>query len=81
METNPGFNQVEPKDGYDVYTTIRCQYSGYSTSCLLEQLENYKADHGCVVVMETKTGEVKAISNLGRNKNGTLLRAIKLCSW
>ena len=37
---------------------------------MLEQLEKYKADHGCVVVMETKTGEVKAISNLGRNKNG-----------
>jgi cell division protein FtsI (penicillin-binding protein 3) len=26
----------------------------------------YEADHGCVVVMETKTGHVKAISNLGR---------------
>jgi cell division protein FtsI (penicillin-binding protein 3) len=36
----------------------------------LEQLEKYKADHGCVVVMETKTGEIRAISNLGRNKNG-----------
>ena len=37
---------------------------------LLEQLEKYTADHGTVVVMETNTGEVKAISNLGRNKEG-----------
>ena len=64
------FNQVEPKDGYDVYTTIDVNIQDIAHHALLEQLETYKADHGCVVVMETKTGEVKAISNLGRNKNG-----------
>ena len=37
---------------------------------LLKQLEKYKAHHGCVVVMETKTGEVKAISNLAKTKGG-----------
>ena len=37
---------------------------------LLEQLENYNADHGSVVVMETKTGAIRAISNLGRNTEG-----------
>lgn len=64
------FNQVEPKDGYDIYTTIDVNIQDIAHHALLEQLEKYKADHGCVVVMETKTGEVKAISNLGRNKNG-----------
>ena len=64
------FNQVEPQDGYDVYTTIDVNIQDIAHHALLEQLEKYKADHGCVVVMETKTGEVKAISNLGRNKNG-----------
>jgi hypothetical protein len=29
-------------------------------------LQEYEADHGCVVVMETKTGKVRAIANLGR---------------
>jgi cell division protein FtsI (penicillin-binding protein 3) len=29
------------------------------------------ADHGCVVVMETKTGKVRAIANLGRANDGT----------
>ena len=37
---------------------------------MLESLEKFEADHGCVVVMETKTGEVKAISNLGRMEDG-----------
>ena len=64
------YNQVEPKDGYDVYTTIDVNVQDIAHHALLEQLEYYKADHGTVVVMETKTGEIRAISNLGRNKEG-----------
>jgi len=36
-----------------------------------KQLEIYEADHGCVIVMETKTGQIKAISNLGRASDGS----------
>ena len=63
-------NEVEPVDGKDVYTTIDLNIQDIAHHALLEQLENYSADHGTVVVMETKSGEVKAISNLGRNKEG-----------
>ncbi|WP_044636966.1 penicillin-binding protein [Siansivirga zeaxanthinifaciens] len=63
-------NEIEPKDGYDVYTTIDVNIQDIAHHALLEQLEKYKADHGCVVVMETKTGEIRAISNLGRNSDG-----------
>ncbi|OYX28705.1 MAG: penicillin-binding protein [Flavobacteriales bacterium 32-35-8] len=63
-------NEIEPKDGYDVYTTININIQDIAHHALLEQLEKYKADHGCVVVMETKTGEIRAISNLGRNSDG-----------
>ena len=64
------FNQTEPKDGYDVYTTIDVNIQDIAHHALLEQLETYKANHGSVVVMETKTGEIRAISNLGRNLEG-----------
>lgn len=64
------YNEVEPKDGYDVYTTIDVNIQDIAHHALLVQLEYYEAEHGCVVVMETKTGEVKAISNLGRNSKG-----------
>ena len=64
------YNEVEPKDGYDVYTTIDVNIQDIAHHALLEQLEYYKADHGCVVVMEVATGEIKAISNLGRTSNG-----------
>jgi cell division protein FtsI (penicillin-binding protein 3) len=64
------FNQLDPQDGYDVYTTIDVNIQDIAHHALLEQLEKYKADHGTVVVMETETGEIRAISNLGRNSEG-----------
>jgi len=64
------FNRIEPKDGYDIYTTIDVNIQDIAHHALLEQLEIYNADHGSVIVMETKTGEIKAISNLGRNTRG-----------
>ena len=36
----------------------------------MRQLEKYKADHGCAVVMKTNTGEIKSIVNLSKTKNG-----------
>ena len=64
------YNQVDPQDGYDVYTTIDVNIQDIAHHSLLGQLELYEAEHGCAVVMDVKTGEIKAISNLGRNQNG-----------
>lgn len=64
-------NEVEPKDGYDVISTIDVNIQDIAHHALLAQLEKYEADHGTVVVMETETGEIKAISNLGRTSKGT----------
>ncbi|WP_281336513.1 penicillin-binding protein [Flavobacterium eburneipallidum] len=60
-------NEVDPQDGYDVISTIDVFIQDIAHHALLKQLEEYDAEHGCVVVMETKTGKVKAISNLGRD--------------
>lgn len=64
-------NEIEPIDGKDIITTIDLKIQDVAHHALLGQLEKFEADHGSVVVMETKTGEVKAISNLGRTKAGT----------
>jgi len=64
-------NEVEPQDGYDVISTIDVYIQDIAHHALLKQLQIYNAEHGCVVVMETKTGYVKAISNLGRHENGS----------
>jgi cell division protein FtsI (penicillin-binding protein 3) len=64
-------NIIEPQDGYDVISTIDINIQDIAHHALLRQLEHYKAEHGTVIVMETRTGEIKAISNLGRTKEGT----------
>jgi cell division protein FtsI (penicillin-binding protein 3) len=62
-------NEVDPQDGYDVISTIDVYIQDIAHHALLKQLREFNADHGCVVVMETKTGNIKAISNLGKNPN------------
>jgi cell division protein FtsI (penicillin-binding protein 3) len=64
------YNEVEPKDGYDIYTTIDVNIQDIAHHALLQQLEYYEAEHGCVAVMEVATGEIRAIANLGRTENG-----------
>ena len=64
-------NEIEPIDGKDIITTIDLQIQDVAHHALLGQLETFEAGHGSVVVMETKTGEIKAISNLGRTSKGT----------
>jgi len=74
----PIFNsqEIEPIDGQDIITTLDTNIQDIAHHALLEQLEKYKAHHGSVVVMETKTGEIKAISNLGVTKNGKYYEAL-----
>ena len=49
-------------------STIDVYIQDIAHHALLKQLKEFKAEHGCVVVMETKTGKIKAISNLGKLK-------------
>ncbi|WP_016989696.1 penicillin-binding protein [Flavobacterium sp. ACAM 123] len=64
-------NEVDPQDGYDVISTIDVYIQDIAHHALLKQLQEYEADHGCVVVMETETGKVRAIANLGRANDGS----------
>lgn len=59
-------NEVEPKDGADLITTIDINIQDVAENALMHQLMKHKAAYGCVVLMEVKTGEVKAIANLTR---------------
>jgi len=74
-------NEVEPQDGYDIYTTLNTNIQDIAHHSLLEQLEKYDAEHGCVVVMEVKTGEIRAISNLGKSKSGKYYEKRNYAVW
>ncbi len=64
-------NEIEPQDGFDIISTINVNIQDIAHHALLKQLEYYEAEHGSVIVMEVATGEIKAVSNLGRTSDGT----------
>ncbi len=57
-------NDVEPRDGLDLQTTINVNIQDIAENALLRQLLKNQAYQGCAVVMEVKTGKIKAIANL-----------------
>lgn len=63
-------NEIEPKDGYDIVTTIDVDLQDVAENALHIQLLRHGADHGTVILMEVKTGMVRAIANLAKDKDG-----------
>jgi len=66
-------NEVDPEDGSDIVSTIDINVQDVAENSLMNCLKKHGADHGCLVLMEIKTGEVKAIANLKRNPKDTAL--------
>jgi cell division protein FtsI (penicillin-binding protein 3) len=60
----------EPQDGYDIRTTIDVNIQDVTHHALLGALENFEAEHGTAIVMETQTGAIRAVANLGRTEEG-----------
>jgi cell division protein FtsI (penicillin-binding protein 3) len=63
-------NEIEPKDGNDIYTTIDVNIQDVAENALMKALVKNDAAQGCVVLMEVKTGEIRAIANLTRTDSG-----------
>jgi len=63
-------NEVQPKNGFDVITTVNVNLQDIAESALLKGLKYNDADYGSVILMEVGTGEIKAISNFSKNKSG-----------
>ncbi len=61
--------EIEPEDGMDIITTINIKMQDITESALYKQLQNANADWATAILMEVKTGEIKAIANLGK-RNG-----------
>jgi len=74
-------NEKEPNDGRDVITTLDVNIQDITHHALLRQMEFFNAEHGCAIVMETTTGEIKAISNLGRTSTGKYYEKRNYAVW
>jgi cell division protein FtsI (penicillin-binding protein 3) len=63
--------QIDPENGKDIMTTLDINIQDIAENSLLKMMVQSEAHYGTCLVMETKTGKIKAIANLGREKNGT----------
>ncbi len=61
---------VEPETGKDIVSTIDVFIQDITENALMKMMIKNDADHGCAIVMETKTGKIKAIANLGKRSEG-----------
>ena len=61
----------EAVNGCDIYTTFDANLMDICETALRERLELRNAEWGCVVLMDVQTGEIKAMSNLDRAKDGS----------
>ncbi|GAB4129265.1 MAG: penicillin-binding protein [Raineya sp.] len=64
-------SHIDPSDGLDIHTTLDVNIQDVAHEALQEALIENDADFGCVIVMEVATGEIKAMANLGKNKDDT----------
>jgi cell division protein FtsI (penicillin-binding protein 3) len=62
--------EIEPRPGDDIVTTLDVNIQDAAENALLEALETHEANHGCAVVMEVKTGKIRAMANIGRTPEG-----------
>lgn len=62
--------EVEPVDGMDILTTIDINIQDITEKSLVDKLKEIDAESGTAVVMEVETGEIKAITNMGRIREG-----------
>ena len=62
--------EIEPEMGRDIICTIDTYIQEITENALLDMLIKNEAEYGCAIVMETKTGKIKAIANLGRTVSG-----------
>jgi cell division protein FtsI (penicillin-binding protein 3) len=63
-------NEIDPKDGNDVITTIDINIQDVAQNSLYTQLKQHNADRGCAILMEVSTGAVLAIANLQKGTDG-----------
>lgn len=61
-------NNIDAINGNDVVTTIDIAIQDIAERALRNAVVNNVAEQGCAIVMEVATGEVKAITNLQRDK-------------
>ncbi len=64
-------SELEPTNGFDLLTTLDVSIQDIVEHALESQVSKFECLYGTCIVMEVKTGKIKAIANLGRQKDGS----------
>ncbi|WP_447640417.1 MULTISPECIES: penicillin-binding protein [Chitinophagaceae] len=64
-------NQIDPVNGKDIITTLDTHIQEITEDALMKMMVSNEAVNGTAIVMEVKTGQVKAIANLSRREDGS----------
>ncbi|MDQ6843120.1 MAG: penicillin-binding transpeptidase domain-containing protein, partial [Bacteroidota bacterium] len=62
--------EIEPENGKDLITTIDTYMQDVAENALMKMMVENNSLHGTCIVMETQTGKIKAIANLGKRPDG-----------
>jgi cell division protein FtsI (penicillin-binding protein 3) len=62
--------EIDPQNGKDIVTTIDTYIQDVAENALMKMMVENNSLHGTCIVMEVKTGKIKAIANLGKRPDG-----------
>jgi cell division protein FtsI (penicillin-binding protein 3) len=62
--------RIEPKRGLDIRTTLNVEIQDFAQQALAQALIKHQAERGVAIVMEVKTGAIKAMVNLQQTRTG-----------
>ncbi|MEO7393744.1 MAG: penicillin-binding protein 2, partial [Chitinophagaceae bacterium] len=64
-------SQTDPENGKDIFTTLDVNIQDITETALMKMMLQCEGPYGTAIVMETSTGKIKAMANLGRLNDGT----------
>lgn len=65
--------ELDPVNGKDIITTLDTYIQDVAENALMKMLDSNNSLHGTAIVMETATGKIKAIANLGKQPDGSYI--------
>lgn len=72
---------VNPRQGHDLATTIDVNIQDFAENAVRNCVRDNEADHGCAIVMEVATGDIKALVNIDQVKMGDFVEYREVYNW
>ena len=66
-------SELDPVKGKDIITTLDTYMQDVAENALMKMMVDNNSVHGTAIIMETATGKIKAIANLGKQTDGSYI--------